>query len=539
MNDEKRSSFIEALAVGLACAVPLLPYLVRVIRTPAARFIIEGDFAGLELATRFAFSGRTLLGPYSRFGFSHPGPAYFFFLAPTHALFGDQSRGLYAGAVVINMFAAFAIGFGTRLLTTRVHAVSAALVTIAWIAAFGNAAPQPWNPLVVGLPLLAFLVLASLFAAGHASAAPFAALFGMFVMQTHLSTIPTVAAVALGAGVAFIVGRRRRAIRTTVSERRFLQVAVAVFALAAAPVLVEQATAQEGNLTKMVRLFTNRPEPLKPYATAWNAFVSGTAWLPERLVRSAVVDELYPAAMASEPVETMSAGSSAVPTVVMFVATVLAIALAARRRDNTGLALAGTGLGASICAVLAMRGVIGITFQYLVFWTTAASTLAWMGVVATFASAARASWRASVLALLIASTFATSLGARWSQKFNVVRDRPREDLQAIYASLRGELDKRHATPVLHVDGAWFLAPMLANELTREGIDARTDERDRWLLGGQLRTPSGVTGDVLHVYGHTDATPLRVRDCTELVTTAEGIELRVSKTDVRDCPSPTH
>jgi hypothetical protein len=37
-----------------------------------------GDYAALELYTRLAAQGRQLLGPYSRFGFHHPGPAYFY-----------------------------------------------------------------------------------------------------------------------------------------------------------------------------------------------------------------------------------------------------------------------------------------------------------------------------------------------------------------------------------------------------------------------------------------------------------------------------
>jgi hypothetical protein len=537
LNREKRASIIEAVALGLTGAVPMLPYLVRLIRTPAARFILEGDYSGLELATRFAFSGRTLLGPYSRFGFRHPGPAYFFFLAPTHALFGDQSRGLYAGALVINMLAAFAIGFTMRLLTTRVHAVAAVLVTIAWIAAFGNVAPLPWNPLVVVLPLLAFLVLASLFAAGHASVAPFAVVLGTFVGETHLSTIPTVVAVTLGTTVAFVVGRRRTRKPTTRRDRRFLLFAVAAFALMVAPMIVEQVTAPEGNLTKVVHFFIHRPEPLKPFPTAWNAFVSGTSWLPDRLLHSRMLDEQYPAPMASEPVETMSAGASVVPTVVMFVAVVLALVVAKRRRDGTSVAVVGTGLGASIFAILAMRGVVHITYQYLVFWTTAASTLAWMGVVATFASAARASWRSSVVGLVLAMLFTTSLAARWCERWPIALDHPRHDMQTLYGALRGELDKRHATAVLHIDGAWFMAPVLANELTRERIDARTDDRDRWLLGGQLRTPADVSGPVVHVYAHIDASPLKVRECTELLAAIDGIELRVAPTDVRDCPTP--
>lgn len=535
MSESRRVSVIEAFALGLASALPVLPYLVRLIRMAPARFVVEGDYAALELATRFAFSGRTLLGPYSRFGFNHPGPSFFFLAAPVHALFGDSSRGLFAGACVINLLSAFAIGFSTRLLGTRTHGVAAALATIAWIAAFGNATPLPWNPLVVALPLFAFLVLACLFGAGRAAAAPFAVAFGMLVMQTHVSTVPTVGVVSVAALAAYLL-RHRRAMRTR--DRRFLLAAVGVFVLQLLPMLIEQVTASdaEGNLTKLARFFANRPEPLKSMATAWNAFMSGTAWLPDRLFHSRVLDELYPHAMASEPVETMSAGSSPLPAIVMFAAVLAALVVARKRRDEISFALSAGGLVASLSAILAMRGVVGITFQYLVFWTTAASTLAWLGVVSTFASASgRWGWRAASVAVLIGAIFATSLSARWNEKWTAASDKPRADMQTLYVALRAELEKRHSVPVVHIEGAWYVGTMLANELTRDGIDVRGEARERWLLGRQLRTPTGVTGNMLHVWGHTASVPIKFRECTELVTTSEGIELRVSPNDVRECP----
>ena len=49
---------------------------------------MDGDYAGLEIATRYVFTGRTLLGPYSRFMFNHPGPLYFFVIAPIYVLLG-------------------------------------------------------------------------------------------------------------------------------------------------------------------------------------------------------------------------------------------------------------------------------------------------------------------------------------------------------------------------------------------------------------------------------------------------------------------
>ena len=72
-----------AILVGLA----VLPVIM-----PASR-IIDGmdgmrsaspasDFALLELSTDEALRGTQLLGPYSRFGWRHPGPAYFYLQAP-------------------------------------------------------------------------------------------------------------------------------------------------------------------------------------------------------------------------------------------------------------------------------------------------------------------------------------------------------------------------------------------------------------------------------------------------------------------------
>jgi hypothetical protein len=69
-----------AILVGLA----VLPVIM-----PASR-IISGmrgaspasDFALLELSTGEALRGAQLLGPYSRFGWRHPGPAYVYLQAP-------------------------------------------------------------------------------------------------------------------------------------------------------------------------------------------------------------------------------------------------------------------------------------------------------------------------------------------------------------------------------------------------------------------------------------------------------------------------
>ncbi len=42
----------------------------------------EIDIAMIELYTRHAMEGNQFVGMYSRFGWNHPGPAYFYMLAP-------------------------------------------------------------------------------------------------------------------------------------------------------------------------------------------------------------------------------------------------------------------------------------------------------------------------------------------------------------------------------------------------------------------------------------------------------------------------
>src|SRR5215472_15764047 len=104
MRDHARTRrHLEALALAVLVAIPLSPYLIQLIRTGVPRFVVEGDYAGLELGARQAWHGKMLLGPYSRFGFSHPGPLYFYLLAPAVRLGGKASTGLYAGACAINI----------------------------------------------------------------------------------------------------------------------------------------------------------------------------------------------------------------------------------------------------------------------------------------------------------------------------------------------------------------------------------------------------------------------------------------------------
>jgi hypothetical protein len=90
-------------------AVPPAVLLVDLLRQPAAPIYLSSDFGLIAMATREAARGVRLLGPWSRFGWNHPGPAYFYVLAPFYQAAGARALGLYAGVVVLNAAAALTV----------------------------------------------------------------------------------------------------------------------------------------------------------------------------------------------------------------------------------------------------------------------------------------------------------------------------------------------------------------------------------------------------------------------------------------------
>jgi hypothetical protein len=79
----------------LVLALPLLVGAVRLAANLTDDFWSYGDLAVIELSVRNALRGHPLLGPYSRFGWDHPGPALFYLLAPSTG-WADQIAGPYS-----------------------------------------------------------------------------------------------------------------------------------------------------------------------------------------------------------------------------------------------------------------------------------------------------------------------------------------------------------------------------------------------------------------------------------------------------------
>jgi hypothetical protein len=175
---------------------------------------LYGDQALIDLAARRAAHLDQLVGPYSVQGFHHPGPAVFYALAPFSHLFQPGGAGLYLGATVWNGLALVAIVAMVWRREGPLGALAAAVCLDAFSLLLGvGTLREPWNPYLVIVPTILFVVLWAVAVADPAAKAPgvWAFAVGSYVVQTHIATLPFVALLALALiGVWIAAAGRRR-----------------------------------------------------------------------------------------------------------------------------------------------------------------------------------------------------------------------------------------------------------------------------------------------------------------------------------------
>jgi len=334
------------------------------------------DTAVIESFTLYASRAQLLVGPYSRYGWHHPGPLYFYLLAPVYTLAGSSTPGLSAGALLINVASIVVLAW--VLMRTAggwlTVAVTASMAVYVW-----RLAPllvSPWNPLVVVLPLAAFTIVAAAVASGDHRLAPVGVALASFVMQTHLGVVPTALAVSAVLALATWQAAREAIPRS----RRSVITAAAVAAVLWAVPLGEQVSSSPGNMTAMWRFFSSPDRGHQTMAAtyaAWSDMVTGIArpdfhiaggspfrrsrWRPARTVAGCEV------------------------------AALTAIALIARRRQRRfEMAFASVLLLALAIAFASVTRIHDDIIDHEVFWISALGALSAATIAAAAASAA---WR--------------------------------------------------------------------------------------------------------------------------------------------------
>jgi len=193
-----------ALPGYAALAGLILPYLAvvaAVLLSGVPRYFREGDGALLEYSTRTTAALRTLTGPYSRFGFHHPGPFYFFTRIPMYFLLGMKSSADYVTTSLLAILTLSASAFAVSTGKNRREMTWFCLLAATYMLVFKPVIwLNDWNPFIVVFPmLLAVLSLVAAVSDGRRRWwwAVAGALSGSFAMQTHLGCAPAVVVPAL------------------------------------------------------------------------------------------------------------------------------------------------------------------------------------------------------------------------------------------------------------------------------------------------------------------------------------------------------
>ena len=222
-----------------------------------------GDYHLIALETVKTNREAVLLGPYSRFGFRHPGPIFFYYYAAVSRLapFAATSHGAYSfGQFVLNMLllaAALRIVFN-QVRPALLTPLLLLFFSISCIYAREGVLRDIWNPAVVMVPGFALFAASAALAMGRFEAALLAAAALVLASSAHIGAalvLPPACLTALGLG---ILTRAKQREVLSVRERASIFGALLLIFAAAAPALWEAwRTPEGGNLGAILAFARN------------------------------------------------------------------------------------------------------------------------------------------------------------------------------------------------------------------------------------------------------------------------------------------
>jgi hypothetical protein len=324
-----------------------------------------GDAAFLELYTLHSVRGIWPFGPYSQFGWHHPGPLYFYLLAPLYAAGGFRFAALNVGASLINAAAAVLLLSVLRRRASRSLVIGVAVALLVYVARLSPMFVSAWNPHVLVLPMAAMLATAVSWATDDVYLAPTAVALGSFLVQTHIGLTPIVALLCSGAVVANLLG-----IRSGRLQRPAVFVwwnrAAWVMALCWVLPLAEELLDSPGNLTLIARFFGNGQHP--------QSFIDGfKIWAV--MISGVLLPRLVPPT--GNPIAPDPSAVAVVLALSQMVGMLVAVAAALGKRRRFDALFGAAGLLSAVVALWSVSNVPVIIGDYHVFWISIIGALNW------------------------------------------------------------------------------------------------------------------------------------------------------------------
>jgi hypothetical protein len=333
------------------------------------------DLAETELKVRDTLSAHPpLIGLGGRIGDfgprrgSHPGPLSFYVLSPVYRLFGATPTGLLVATAASNLAAVACTLWLVGRRAGRAAVLGTAVVLAALAAGYGKSVLLiPWNPHLPVLWWVAFVLAAWSVTCDDWRAFPVVVFAGTFGLQTHVPYAVIIGTVS--ATTAVIVTARWRRSRGTEppsGRRRWLIGGLVLGALLWAPPVIDQLTAEDGNLAKLVRHFSSTDEEVQGYGMAMRqllAMVNPVSLLGGEIT----VDGLLP----SRPL---------LPGVLALVAWATSAVVAWRTRLTELVRLHLLVGAALVGAFVALSRIFGLQAQYLALWAWGINALVVVGI---------------------------------------------------------------------------------------------------------------------------------------------------------------
>jgi hypothetical protein len=491
------------LAVVLLCTFGVLALAMMAQQGPAQW--LTGDGAIIELYTIHATRGVQRLGAYSQYGWHHPGPAFFYLLAPLYVLGGRGASALSAGALAINGISVIVIGWVVRRKTDA----SVLLATAVCVALLVYCARVPllltsaWNPHIPVLSLAALIIVSAALCSGHIGLLPVAVALGSFIMQAHVGLVPVAAGVLFAAVVSLVIQVRHigqwREFWTWVNVSAWVLVGFWLLPVA------EQLMESPGNLSQLWRFFILDDRSGQAVTVSWRAWGDMLAGVFRPDFYLALGGRLIPSSGISSPI---------LATCVVTTLPVVAVrAWQTHQRFHSALAL--VCLLASLTGFWSALHIERQVIDHEVFWLSAVGVL---NVAVTFAAVPlftaavttshppRSGFVVTTVVVLWAAGTATlgSVTLINAERKNA-HDPLREELmvrsltEQTFTSLR-QLGVEK--PLLRVDGdSWEIGAGLVVQFVKAGHSVAVDNAtlfDRpWLATGSEDAVVTICGPALH------------------------------------------
>ncbi len=484
-----------ALWLVLAAAAPFLPGAWQFLIRGVPDVLFTGDGGTLELRTLHAAHGTQLLGPYSRFQWCHPGPAFFYLALPIYELFHEHGPALNLFTFIANFACTLALTLSAWRLRGHVFALSAA----ALLAIYECIDPPfqlsgEWNPMTPILPLALLSLLCARLALGRIETLPPFAFVASAAVQTHIGFLPVVLSLCALAAIFGIVRalleRRdgRVAFRNPGARappRRVawsLATTACVLIIAWLPPLAENARGPRGNLGLLYRFFTAPHTPEHTWPIVLETVARQLAFLPLVTARLA--------GFTAAPSGALALGIALAE--VMLVGAALAVGL--WRRDDVLVVLSSIALGEVAASLAAVRAIRGEIHPYLVAWITIVGWFAATAIAAWVLSAPdRALEHKAVSAGLALGAFAVfALCIRQQARHTEVFRQPDVDAERLAHEVRQYLVAEHVrSPLIRIatGDEWPTAVGVVLDLFKHHVPIFVDNYWLFLMGTEFAAPS--------------------------------------------------